>query len=155
MQATSCAAAASRTGVTKTRIVTGVVILSNVLGDSILRYGMKQVGSLVEKSPAAYIVALFNPWVALGVSLLVLWMLSHMALLSWADLSYVLPVTSIGYALVALSGRIFLHEAVSLPRWAGIFLIVSGVVMVGRTEFNTTRDHAPVKLETIEAEVAS
>jgi uncharacterized membrane protein len=59
--------------------------------------------------------------------------------LSWADLSYVLPVTSIGYALVALSGSIFLHETVSLTRWAGIFLIVAGVVIVGRTEVNTTR----------------
>ncbi len=28
-----------------------------------------------------------------------------MALLSWADLSYVLPVTSIGYVLVALVGQ--------------------------------------------------
>jgi uncharacterized membrane protein len=128
-----------RSGATKTRVVTAVVVLSNVLGDSLLRHGMLQVGSMVSRPPLAYIVALFNPWVALGVSLLVLWMLSHMALLSWADLSYVLPVTSIGYALVALSGSIFLHETVSLTRWAGIFLIVAGVVIVGRTEVNTTR----------------
>ena len=57
-------------------------------------------------TPLAYITVLFQPWVALGVSLLILWMLSRMALLSWADLSYVLPVTSIGYVLVALAGRI-------------------------------------------------
>lgn len=126
------------TGILKTRVVTGVVILSNVLGDSILRAGLQQVGSLVSQPPLAYIAALFNPLVALGVSLLILWMLSHMALLSWADLSYVLPVTSIGYALVALAGRVFLHEFVSLSRWAGILLIVSGVFLVGRTEFNTT-----------------
>ena len=123
----------------KTRLVTLVVILTNVLGDSSLRVGLRQVGSLVSKSPLAYVAALFNPWVAVGVSLLILWMLSHMALLSWADLSYVLPVTSIGYALVAVCGRVFLHEAVSMSRWTGIFLIVSGVILVGRTEFNTTR----------------
>jgi uncharacterized membrane protein len=128
-----------RDGVFKTRVVTAIVILSNVLGDSILRAGLRQVGSLVSQPPLAYIAALFNPLVALGVSLLILWMLSHMALLSWADLSYVLPVTSIGYALVALAGRLFLHEFVSVSRWAGIFLIVSGVILVGRTEFNTTR----------------
>jgi uncharacterized membrane protein len=125
-------------GLMKTRVVTVVVIASNVLGDSILRAGLQQVGSLVYKSPLAYIAALFNPLVALGVSLLILWLLSHMALLSWADLSYVLPVTSIGYALVALSGKIFLHEEVSLARWAGIFLIVAGVILVGQTDFNTT-----------------
>jgi uncharacterized membrane protein len=134
MLATSNAA-----GLTKTRVVTAVVILSNVLGDSILRAGLQQVGSLVSKPPLAYIAALFNPLVALGVTMLILWLLSHMALLSWADLSYVLPVTSIGYALVALCGKIFLHEVVSLPRWTGIILIVFGVFLVGRTDFNTTR----------------
>jgi drug/metabolite transporter (DMT)-like permease len=139
MQATSSKAS----GVTKTRVVTAVVILSNVLGDSILRAGLQQVGSLVAKPPLAYILALFNPLVAVGVSMLILWMLSHMALVSWADLSYVLPVTSIGYALVALAGRLFLHEQVSLARWAGIFLIVAGVVLVGRTEFNTRCEAPP------------
>ncbi len=69
--------------------------------------------------------------------MLILWMLSHMALVSWADLSYVLPVTSLGYALVALSGKVFLHEHVSLARWAGVFLIIGGVVLVGQTDFNT------------------
>jgi uncharacterized membrane protein len=137
MQATS-----SRPGLTKTRVVTAVVIVSNVLGDSILRAGLQQVGSLVAKPPLAYILALFNPLVALGVSLLVLWMLSHMALVSWADLSYVLPVTSIGYALVALCGRVFLHEEVSPARWAGIVLIVAGVTLVGQTDFNTRRGGA-------------
>jgi drug/metabolite transporter (DMT)-like permease len=132
MPATSQAA-----GVTKTRLVTAIVIISNVVGDSLLRLGLRQVGSLVAKSPLDYIMALFNPFVAVGVSLLILWMLSHMALVSWADLSYVLPVTSMGYALVALCGRIFLHEQVSPARWAGIFLIVAGVVLVGQTEFNT------------------
>jgi uncharacterized membrane protein len=129
-------------GLTKTRVVTAVVVISNVLGDSILRAGLQQVGSLVSKPPVAYITALFNPLVALGVSMLILWMLSHMALVSWADLSYVLPVTSIGYALVALCGKIFLHEQVSLPRWAGIFLIVVGVTLVGQTDFNTRRGSA-------------
>jgi drug/metabolite transporter (DMT)-like permease len=135
MQGTSTCA-----GITKTRIVTAVVIASNVLGDSILRAGLQQVGSLVAKPPAAYVLALFNPLVAFGVSMLILWMLSHMALVSWADLSYVLPVTSIGYALVALAGRIFLHEHVSLARWAGIFLIIAGVILVGQTDFNTRRE---------------
>jgi drug/metabolite transporter (DMT)-like permease len=56
-----------------------------------------------------------------------------MTLLSWADLSYVLPVTSIGYALSALAGRLFLHETVTPSRWAGILAIVVGVALVART----------------------
>ena len=84
-------------------------------------------------SPLAYVQAVFNPWVALGVSLLMLWLFSHMALLSWADLSYVLPVTSIGYVLSALAGKLFLHESITGWRWAGIVLIVAGVLLVART----------------------
>ena len=51
--------------------------------------------------------------VLLGVSLLILWLLSRMALMSWADLSFVLPITSIGYVLSALVGKFFLAENIS------------------------------------------
>ncbi|MFN7995687.1 MAG: hypothetical protein U0Q18_18905 [Bryobacteraceae bacterium] len=117
----------------KTRNFTALVILSNLFGNFSLSWGLRQVGRLISLSPWAYVEALFNPWVALGVSLLIVWLLSHMALLSWADLSYVLPVTSIGYVLSALAGRFFLHEDISNWRWAGILLIVIGVTLVART----------------------
>lgn len=91
----------------KTRIFTALVVLSNVLGNFSLTWGMRQVGRVLSLSPWPYIAALFNPWVALGVALLILWVISQMTLLSWADLSYVLPVTSVGYVLVALAGRFF------------------------------------------------
>jgi len=51
----------------KTRIVTAVVVLSNVLGNSFLSRGMQSVGELISPSPVPYIRALFNPWVAVGV----------------------------------------------------------------------------------------
>src|SRR5580693_8405117 len=117
----------------KTRFFTALVVLSSLCGNFSLGWGMRQVGRLVSFSPAAYVRAVFNPWVALGISLLILWLFSHMALLSWADLSYVLPVTSIGYVLSALAGKLFLHEEISRWRWAGILLIVAGVALVART----------------------
>jgi uncharacterized membrane protein len=122
----------------KTRIFTALVVLSNVLGNFSLTWGMRQVGRVVTLSPLPYIAALFNPWVAIGVSLLIVWLLSQMMLLSWADLSYVLPVTSVGYVLVALVGRFFLHEDIQPGRWLGIGLIMMGVVMVSRTSPNST-----------------
>ena len=117
----------------KTRLFTALVVLSNVLGNFSLTWGMRQVGRVVTLSPWPYIAALFNPWVAVGVSLLIVWLISQMTLLSWADLSYVLPMTSIGYVLVALVGRFFLHEEISLGRWFGVGLIMSGVMLVGKT----------------------
>jgi uncharacterized membrane protein len=110
----------------KTWICAAVVVLSNVFGNFFLKRGMPAQ----LPTPLSYITALFEPWAALGVTLLVLWMMSRMTLLSWADLSYVLPVTSIGYVLVALTGKFLLHEQISLQRWAGIMLIMSGVALV-------------------------
>ena len=126
----------------KTRIVTLFVVLTQVFGDYFLSRGLRQVGSLVGQPATAYIAAFLNPWVALGVSLLILWLFSHMVLLSWADLSYVLPVTSIGYVLVALTGRFFLNESVSWLRWSGIAMIVAGVFLVGRTAPSTAKPEA-------------
>ena len=119
----------------KTWICAAVVVLCNVFGNFFMKRGMP---SRLD-TPLDYIAALFQPWVSLGVILLILWLLSRMTLLSWADLSYVLPVTSIGYVLVALAGRVLLNEQISAKRWAGIILIMAGVALVsGGTAPQTT-----------------
>ena len=122
----------------KSWICAVVVVLSNVFGNFFLKRGMPAQ----LPTPLDYITALFQPWVALGVALLILWMMSRMALLSWADLSYVLPVTSIGYVLVAIVGKVLLHEEISDRRWAGIGLIMIGVALVGGSAPQTAKSHA-------------
>jgi uncharacterized membrane protein len=47
-------------------------------------------------------------------------------------LTFVLPATSLGYVLVALLSKFFLHENVSTSRWLGIALISAGVGFVAR-----------------------
>lgn len=124
----------------KTRIFAIIVVLTNVAGNAALTEGMRRIGD-PGNSPLALIGALFHPWVALGVALLIGWTASHMALLSWADLTYVLPVTSIAYVLTALAGRLFLNEMVSLKRWAGILLVTAGVTLVGMASpLSTAKD---------------
>src|ERR1700682_5797545 len=100
----------------KTRVFAIIVILSNALGNFSLARGMRGRTTV---SPLDYITAIFSPWVMLGVSLLILWLLSRMALLSWADLSYVLPVTSLGYVASAVLGRFLLDENITPLRWVG------------------------------------
>lgn len=112
----------------KTRLFALIVILSNALGNFALAYGMR--GRTTDSIPA-YLLALFTPWVMLGIALLILWLLSRMALMSWADLSYVLPVTSLGYVAAAILGRVFLNETITPARWAGTVLIVAGTILVG------------------------
>lgn len=126
----------------KTRLFAAIVVLTNVAGNSALTKGMRQIGD-PGNSPLALIAALFHPWVALGVALLIAWTASHMALLSWADLSYVLPVTSIAYVLTAFAGKWFLGESISLKRWAGIVLVTAGVTVVGISSPPSTVEGSP------------
>jgi drug/metabolite transporter (DMT)-like permease len=116
----------------KTRLFAVLTVLSNVAGNSALTHGMHQLGD-PGNTPIDLIGALFHPWVAIGVALLIVWTLTHMALLSWADLSYVMPVTAIGYVVTAFAARYILHEAISTTRWIGIVLITAGVTLVGST----------------------
>lgn len=115
----------------KTRAFAAIVILSNAFGNLSLTWGMRHGADELTASPLSFLRAIFTPWVSLGICLLVAWMVSRMFLLSWADLSYVLPVTAFGYVLNALLGRLFLGETVTPERWAGTLLIVAGIILVG------------------------
>lgn len=111
-------------------LVLGGVSIFAPLGDSLLSYGMKQVGNISLRQPSHLLLAINNPWVAIGIVLLLGFFASYMTALSWADLTYVLPASSLGCVLLALIARVALHEQVSLTRWLGIALVSSGVGFV-------------------------
>ena len=106
------------------------VIVFGALGDVALSRGMKQVGELSLAHWTQAIGAIFTPWVGLGIILLIAFFASYLTALSFADLTYVLPATSVGYILMALMARFFLHEQISVYRWMGIALIALGVGFV-------------------------
>jgi len=122
----------------KTQILVLVVIFTNVLGNVSLSHGMHQVGRIVSASPLDYLRAFANPWTALGICVLVVWMLSDLALLSRADLSFVLPVTASAYVLVAIGGHFILHDHISWERWTGIAFITLGAILAEETPDRTT-----------------
>ena len=81
---------------------------------------------------------MLNPYVTVGIAMLIAALLVRIALLGLADLSFVLPMTAVGYVLAALFGNWFLHEEVSPERWLGTVLIFAGALLVGSTAQNTT-----------------
>lgn len=117
----------------KTAVISIVVIATNVIGNYALKRGLGEVGVVASWSPLPYIKAFGHPWVAMGVTFMLAWLLSRLLLLSWADLSYVLPVTSFSYVLSAVAGAIYLHEKVTWTQWAGIGAITIGTAMVAFT----------------------
>ena len=121
----------------KTRLFTAIVVATNVFGNFALSWGMKH-GAEIDGTPMSFVRVVFNPFVLIGILFLAGWVLSRMALLSWADLSYVIPVTSIGFVLNAIMGAVFLNEQISAMRWMGTLCIVGGTVLVGLTQVSTT-----------------
>lgn len=113
-------------------------IALKAVGNLFMAWGMKHFPQSMSTNPIPYLRAMLDPFVALGVIALILALLVRMALLSLADLSYVLPVTAIGYIIAAFLGRTFLHETVSAQRWLGTILIFIGAMMVGTTAHSTT-----------------
>lgn len=114
------------------------VVLFGAFGDVALSRGMKLVGELSLTNWTHAFAAVFTPWVAVGILLLIAFFASYLTALSFADLTYVLPATSVGYILMALLARFFLHEQISPYRWAGIALIALGVGFVTRGPARTT-----------------
>ena len=110
-------------------VLAGVTVFA-AAGDSMLSHGMRQTGSISLSHLQGVILAVLNPWVAIGILLLLAFFATYMTALSWADLTYVLPATSLGYVLLALAARFVLHEHVSPLRWLGIALITGGVGFV-------------------------
>jgi drug/metabolite transporter (DMT)-like permease len=111
-------------------LVLGAITLLGALGDVLLSRGMKDVGAITLANWPHAIAALMNPWVAVGTILLIGFLAGYTSALSWADLTFVLPATSLGYVLVTLLSILLLHEHVSLSRWLGVLLITAGVGFV-------------------------
>ena len=141
MEGLKLAVQTSRPAAIGVRALVTAVVITNVIGNLLLTRGMRDIGQVVSINPFNYLRAFANPWVSAGVGLLIAWTIAQLSLLSRADLSYVLPVTSAAYALSALAGQVFLGEYISLLRWGGILLITGGVLMVSRTTPRT--HHAP------------
>jgi ceramide glucosyltransferase len=111
-----------------------LVVFSNAAGDVFLTKGMKQVGdvSAVGKGQvwATIKQTAFNVNFILGVACLAVSFFSFLAVLSWANLSFVVPATAIVYVVTVLGAKIFLAEKVDRLRWGGTLLICCGVGLV-------------------------
>jgi drug/metabolite transporter (DMT)-like permease len=120
-------------------MILGLVALCAPLGDTCLSRGMTQLPAISTSHPFTLIAAVFTPWIAFGIALLIGFFASYLTALSWADLTFVLPATAFGNVIVALFARFWLHEPISVERWAGIVLITLGVGFVAQGPSLTER----------------
>jgi len=108
-------------------------------GNLSLAWGTKHQSQALSIHPLVYLQSMADPFVAAGIAMLILALFARLALLSLADLSFVLPLTAIGYVLAAILGKFVLHEEVASTRWLAAVLIFAGAALVGSTPQDTTR----------------
>ena len=118
----------------KTALVITLAILSQAAANTLLSKGMKVIASMPSFSDGFSLTmlayAMKSPFIWGGIVLLILFFACFLSVVSWADLSFVLPATALGYILNVFTGNYFLDEPVSQARWMGSILIVFGVILV-------------------------
>jgi len=111
-----------------------LIVVAGTAGELCVSRAMKQLGEVHDFRPVAlikvFLRALRVKWLWIGVALMTVGFFSLLAILSFENVSFVVPVTALGYVAGALGGRFFLGERVNWRRWAGILLVCVGVTLV-------------------------
>jgi multidrug transporter EmrE-like cation transporter len=133
----------TRTLKAKTYMLLFLMMALGSVGNTILDKGMKSLGPIDFSTRSAIWQGAFHTFTSgtiwLGICCMLLFMVCHMLVLSWADYSFVMLFSAITYALVPLLGYLWLGEYVPIARRLGIVLIVFGVFLVSRTPPRTTQ----------------
>lgn len=115
-------------------------LIMEAVGVVLLARGLKEIGEM-ERVSAGEILRMVkagatNRHLLSGVAFEAAFFGCLLYLMSRGDVSFVWPLTSLGFVLTTLSARLFLNEHVSGLRWFGVCLIVLGAGVITYTEKN-------------------
>src|SRR4030095_6705461 len=128
-------------------------LVLEAMGVVYLSKGLKEIGEPQTLTPAEIgrvtLRGLANPNVLLGVAMETVFFVMLMILLKRHDVSLIWPLTSLGFVLTALAAKFIRHEEVSVLRWSGVLLIVSGAALVGWSENikKSARNKSPISTQ--------
>ena len=118
----------------RTALFLAITVLANTGGEISLTRAMKDVGEIKNFKLSALLIvfkrAFRSGWMRLAIVLLAVGFFSLLVLLSWADVSFVIPATASTYVVGGLGAKSLLGERLSPARWAGIVLVSVGVALV-------------------------
>lgn len=122
----------------KLLVILFVGLVFEAVGVVFLSKGLKEVGEVQQVSVAeiARVVkaGLTNPRLLLGVFFEALFFGCLLVLMARSDVSFIWPLTSLGFVLTTLAARFVLHEQVVTVRWIGVCCIVLGAGLITWTE---------------------
>jgi drug/metabolite transporter (DMT)-like permease len=110
------------------------IVVAGTGGELCVSRAMKSIGEVHDFRPRALLHFVFRafriPWMWLGITLLTLGFFSLLAVLSFREVSFVVPVSALSYAAGAFGAKLFLGERISRNRWLGIAVVTLGVTLV-------------------------
>ena len=115
-------------------VLLSLIVLGGTAGELCITRAMKIIGEVHDFRPLALMRvfgrAMHVGWMWFGLALMGIGFFAMLAMLSMENVSFVVPVTALSYAAGAYGGNLFLGERVTPLRWAGIFLVCLGVILV-------------------------
>jgi drug/metabolite transporter (DMT)-like permease len=111
-----------------------MVVFLGTGGELCMTRGMRTIGEVNEFRPAALARfvgrALLTRWMWIGLAMMTVAFFALLAMLSTDNVSFVVPVTALNYAVGAAGASLFLGERISKQRWLGVLVVCIGVTVV-------------------------
>lgn len=118
----------------RTALFITIVVVAGQLGDLSLTHAMKTIGEVKQFNPLNLLRVLGQAfrikWMWIGIGLMAVAFFSLLALLSWANVSLVIPATAASYLVGVLGAKFLLGEHVNKERWLGVIIVCIGVALV-------------------------
>jgi len=111
-----------------------LIVVAGTGGELCLSRAMKSIGEIHDFRPSSLLrfigQAVRLPWLWAGIILMALGFFSLLAILSFLEVSFVVPVSALSYAAGAFGAKLFLGERITRHRWVGIAIVTVGVTLV-------------------------
>jgi uncharacterized membrane protein len=111
-----------------------VIVVAGTAGELCVSRAMKSIGEVHDFRPKSIlrfvVYSLRLPWMWLGIAMMSLGFFSLLAILSFQEVSFVVPVSALSYAAGAFGAKTFLGERINRNRWVGIAVVCIGVTIV-------------------------
>jgi uncharacterized membrane protein len=111
-----------------------LIVVSGTAGELCVSRAMKSVGEVHDFRPRSILRFVLQSlrlrWMWLGIALMSLGFFSLLAILSFQEVSFVVPVSALSYAAGAFGAKAFLGERINRNRWMGIAVVCIGVTIV-------------------------
>jgi drug/metabolite transporter (DMT)-like permease len=115
-----------------------IALVLEAIGVVFISRGLKQIGDMerVCFSEICRVVqsGVTNRSIITGVFFEALFFVGLLILMARNDVSFIWPLTSLGFVITTLAAKFYLHEQVPSIRWAGVALIVLGAGLISWTE---------------------